>query len=222
MVMASSGSGPNGPEGGQSRRSTPDHDVGGSRVSSRSGLGDQPLTSSMHPDPDCHVPDPTKPSADVVAEFTKFYKAAMPRLVAFLRWQGASLPDAADCAQESLAACFEQWSTIERHYAWCRTTATRGYARRLATIREHPVDDLNAVGSPLLSPVTDIDALEYRHTVLALLERLPLRQRQVLAWTYDGATTTEIAKSLQISPDAVRSNLRHARTTLRACRGEFE
>lgn len=170
------------------------------------------------PDADYRVPVPTKPSADVVAEFTTFYKTALPRLVAFLRWQGAPLPDAADCAQESLAACFQQWSTIKWHYAWCRTTASRGYARHLATIREHPVDDLNTIGWPLLTPATDIDALEHRHTVLALLDRLPDRQRQVLAWTYDGATTAEIAEALKISPDAVRSNLHHARTTLRAHR----
>jgi RNA polymerase sigma-70 factor (ECF subfamily) len=60
------------------------------------------------PDADCRVPVPTELSAGVVAEFTTFYKAALPRLVAFLRWQGASLPDAADCAQESFAACFQQ------------------------------------------------------------------------------------------------------------------
>jgi RNA polymerase sigma factor (sigma-70 family) len=178
-------------------------------------------TAPPSPDPDHRAPVPATPSADVVAEFTMFYKAALPRLVAFLRWQGAPLPDAADCAQEALAACFQQWSTIEWHYAWCRITASRGYARHLATIREHPVDDLSTIGSPLLIPATDIDALEHRHTVLAVLDRLPLRQRQVLAWTYDGATTTEIAETLQISSDAVRSNLYHARTTLRAHRDEL-
>lgn len=177
------------------------------------------------PDPDRRqthcAPDPTKPSTDVVAEFTTFYKATLPRLVAFLRWQGASLPDASDCAQESLALCFQQWSSIERHHAWCRTTASRAYARHVATIPEHPIDDLNTAGSPLITPDTDIDALEHRHTVLAILDRLPLRQRQVLAWTYDGATTAEIAEALRISPDAVRSNLHHARATLRAHRDEI-
>lgn len=196
------------------------------------------MTSSTLPDPDPdprraqpialpslevdhRAPVPATPSAAVVAEFTTFYKATLPRLVAFLRWQGAPLPDAADCAQAALAACFQQWSTIERPYAWCRTTASRDYARQLATIREHPVDDLDTVGSPRLISAAEIDALEHRHTVLALLARLPLRQRQVLAWTYDGATTTEIAETLHISPETVRSNLRHARTTLRALRDEL-
>jgi RNA polymerase sigma factor (sigma-70 family) len=179
----------------------------------------QPIAA---PSPDAdHRAALAEPSADVVVEFTTFYKATLPRLVAFLRWQGAPLPDAADCAQEALTACFQQWSTIEWPYPWCRTTASRGYARYLATIREHSVDDPNTVGFPHLLLTTDIDALEHRHTVLAILDRLPLRQRQVLAWTYDGATTTEIAETLQISPDAVRSNLRHARTTLRSHRDEL-
>jgi RNA polymerase sigma factor (sigma-70 family) len=180
----------------------------------------QPITCSSPPaDHDALIP--TTPSANVVAEFTAFYKAAMPRLVAFLRWQGAMLPDAADCAQEALTACFHQWSTIERPYPWCRTAASRGYARHLATVREYPMDDLHDVGSPLFISDTDIDALEYRHTVLALLDRLPPRQRQVLAWTYDGATNTEITEALKISSDAVRSNLRHARATLRAHRDKL-
>lgn len=115
------------------------------------------------PDANYRVPVTTEPSADVVAEFTTFYKTALPQLVAFLRWQGAPLPEAADCAQEALAACFQQWTTIEQPYAWCRTTASRRYARYLATIREHPVDDLNTVGYPLLTPAIDIDALEHRH-----------------------------------------------------------
>ena len=63
------------------------------------------MTSSTLPDPDPDrrqtgpiappsphaehpAPVPATPSTDVVAEFTTFYKAALPRLVAFLRWQG--------------------------------------------------------------------------------------------------------------------------------------
>jgi RNA polymerase sigma-70 factor (ECF subfamily) len=72
-----------------------------------------------------------------------------------------------------------------------------------------------AAGSPLIAPGTDLDAFEQRHTVMRLLDLLPARQRQVMAWTYDGATPAEIADSLKISSDAVRSNLRKARIALR-------
>jgi RNA polymerase sigma-70 factor (ECF subfamily) len=53
-----------------------------------------------------------------------------------------------------------------------------------------------------------------------MIEQLPPRQRQVLAWTYDGATPTEIAEALQISPDAVRANLHKARAAMRRILGE--
>ena len=154
--------------------------------------------------------------AEVAAEFTAFYRETAPRLVAFLRWQGASVPDAADCAQEALTQAFRQWSTLRNPRAWCRLVASRLYARQVATLREHPADDLDcAAGAPLLAPGTSVAELESRHTVLALLKDLSPRQRQVVAWTYDGATPAEIADALQITDAAVRSNLYKARTTLR-------
>lgn len=164
---------------------------------------------------------PAAASAAERSEFTAFYRDTAPRLVAFLRWQGAPLPDAADCAQEALAQAFRRWSTLRHPHAWCRLVASRLYARHLATVHEYPAEDLDrAAGAPLLAPDTGVDELEQRHTVLALLDHLPPRQRQVMAWTYDGATPAEIAAALQISPDAVRSNLHKARTSLRDRRGE--
>jgi RNA polymerase sigma factor (sigma-70 family) len=166
------------------------------------------------------TPELTDHAAKVV-EFTAFYRQSVPKLVAFLRWHGAPLPDAADCAQEALTLAFQNWSTIDSPRAWCRLVASRLYARRVATIQEDAVDDLaRAGGSPLLAPDTALDEFEQRHTILALLGQLPPRQRQVMAWTYDGATPTDIAEALQISPDTVRSNLYKARTTLREITGE--
>lgn len=92
--------------------------------------------------------------------------------------------------------------------------ASRLYAHRIASV-ETPLENVETAGSPLLAPRTDIDALEQRHTVLRLLNRLPPRQRQVMAWTYDGATPTEIAQALRITPEAVRASLKKARATLR-------
>lgn len=146
--------------------------------------------------------------------FAVFYRKSAPRLVAFLRWQGAAFPDAADCAQEALTLAFHNWSTIREPHAWCRVVASRLYARQLA-VTEEPVNDPETAGSLLLGSGTDIGALEQRHDVLRLLEQLPPRQRQVMAWTYDGATPTEIAETLQIKPEAVRGSLKKARVTLR-------
>ncbi len=180
------------------------------------------------PDPDttvhtaaAHAPEvasrgsessPGPPDREV---FTAFYRDSAPRLVGFLRWQGAGLPDAAECAQEALIRCYQRWSSIEHHHAWCRLVASRLYTRRLASL-EQPAEDASTLGSPLITPASDLDALEQRHEVLRILDLLPSRQRQVMAWTYDGATSTEIAKVLKITPEAVRASLMKARATLRA------
>ncbi|HXV94828.1 MAG TPA: sigma-70 family RNA polymerase sigma factor [Pseudonocardia sp.] len=155
------------------------------------------------------------PDAAAVAAFTAFYRSSAPRLVGFLVWQGARLPDAAECAQEALTEAFRQWSSIREPHAWCRRVASRLYARRFAA-PEEPVADLDATaGRPLLPAGAGVDDLHRRHEVLRLLDLLPARQRQVMAWTYDGATPAEIADALRITPEAVRANLYKARTTLR-------
>lgn len=57
---------------------------------------------------------------------------------------------------------------------------------------------------------------EQRHEVLRVLDLLPLRQRQVMAWTLDGYPPAQIADELGITAEAVRSSLRKARRTLAA------
>ena len=165
------------------------------------------------------VPQHDRPSAvdaeTDVAAFTAFYRRTTPKLVAFLRWQGASLPDATDCVQDTMIAAFQQWPTLHTPAAWCRLVASRTYARRLASLHEDPVSDVETTGAVLRSDA-DLDGLEQRHTVLRCLDRLPPRQRQVMAWIYDGATPTEVADALNLTPEAVRSTLYKARATLRA------
>jgi RNA polymerase sigma factor (sigma-70 family) len=183
------------------------------------------------PDPDDHSasetvakrraaedgPGPRQERVDrgVVAKFTDFYKSAVPRLVTFLAWHGAPLPDACDCVQDTMIAAFQQWPTLRDPYAWCRTVASRRYARHLATVHEEPTGDLEPASGHSLGADHELRAVEERHAVLRALARLPLRQRQVMAWTFDGATPTEIADNLAIKPAAVRSNLYKARSALR-------
>jgi RNA polymerase sigma factor (sigma-70 family) len=147
-------------------------------------------------------------------EFIAFYRVAAPRLVAFVRSLGARYPDAAECAQEALFLAFTSWPTIRQPYPWCRTVARRVWIRRLES-REDPTEDPETAGEPLFPCGTDFDLLEQRHAVLRALGQLPPRQREVMAWHYDGASHSEIAEALGISPEAVRSNLRKARTALR-------
>jgi RNA polymerase sigma-70 factor (ECF subfamily) len=153
-------------------------------------------------------------SPRVVAEFSAFYREFTPTLVAFLVWQGARVSDATEIAQDTMTLVFQSWESIRQPKAWARTVASRGYARRIGSLQEDPTDPLPTVHTPLLPIDTDLDALTGRHEVLRLLALLPPRQRQVMAWTYDGYHPTEIAQELALTPEAVRASLLKARRTL--------
>jgi RNA polymerase sigma-70 factor (ECF subfamily) len=139
--------------------------------------------------------------------FAGFYRAFMPRLVAFLRYQGVPLQDAADIAQDTMFKACGRWSSIAAPQAWTKRVASRAWGRRLAGLTEDPVADLP---EPLLT-CTDVADWEQRHDILRILDALPLRQRQVLAWTLDGHTPGEIAVELHLPPETVRANLYKAR-----------
>ena len=156
-------------------------------------------------------PSPLSPLPDVQG-FSDFYRQFVPSLVAFLVWQGARLPEAADIAQETMIQAYRHWSTIDHPRAWARRVASRMLTRRVATIEE-PVDQVGE-RTALLPASIDVTAWEQRHDVLHALVHLPLRQRQVMAWTLDGYRPSEIAAELRITPEAVRSNLKKARRAL--------
>jgi RNA polymerase sigma-70 factor (ECF subfamily) len=161
--------------------------------------------------------------------FTAFYRTFVPTLVAFLRWQGVPLRDAADIAQETMIEAYRRWQTIEHPPAWTRRVASRMWARRVAQVvdgsaAESVADPPTAAAEEAelarpatgLLAITDVTAWEERHDVLLALETLPPRQRQVLAWTLADYTPTEIADELKMSPEAVRASLLKARRALAA------
>jgi RNA polymerase sigma-70 factor (ECF subfamily) len=144
--------------------------------------------------------------------FATFYKSFTPTLVAFLIWQGVPLQHAADVAQETMTDAYRSWETIRRPEAWARRVASRRWARQIAGSVEESVD---VVPEPILvRDISDLAKWEERHDVLRILNQLPSRQRQVLAWRLDGYTPTEIAEELQMTPEAVRASLYKARRTL--------
>lgn len=150
---------------------------------------------------------------DTDTAFSAFYRRFVPTLVAFLVWQGGRLPDAADITQETMIKAYQRWSEIRHPESWARRVASRELVRRTASVEEDLVNDPSEHSS-LLPTLTSVEAWEQRHEVLRLLDRLPPRQRQVLAWTLDGYTPAEIADELKITPEAVRANLMKARRAL--------
>ncbi|GAA4959462.1 RNA polymerase sigma factor [Actinoplanes utahensis] len=150
-------------------------------------------------------------STTETAAFSAFYRAEAAGLVNFLLWMGAGLADAADLTQETMIDAFRSWPDIGHPGAWVRRVASRKFFRRTSDA-ERPTDpDLL---NPLLPPHHDAAEWEQRHDVLRLLALLPWRQRQVMAWSFDGYQPQEIAAELDISPETVRSNLKLARRAL--------
>lgn len=148
------------------------------------------------------------------AEFTLFYVEDMPKLVGFLIVHGARPVTAAELAQDAMTEAYRQWDTIDAPRAWVRTVAARAWWRRAEREKKETSQEGLPEPNVLLSAEDSIE-IENRHAFIALARGLPLRQRQVMAWTYDGYQPTEIAAMLGISPAAVRSALRDARTALR-------
>jgi RNA polymerase sigma factor (sigma-70 family) len=142
--------------------------------------------------------------------FSCFYRATIRSLVGFLLIQGASLPIAAEIAQEAMIKAYQRWNTVTHPKAWVYTVAGRALVRQVADIREDPCEQTPEPTS--LLPAPDMAAeWEVRQDLLRILPSLPIRQRQVLAWTFAGYTPSEIAQQLRVTPDAVRASLKKAR-----------
>jgi len=146
-------------------------------------------------------------------DFAVFYRSEVRPLVGFLMMQGAGVADAADLAQESMVEAFRRWVTIRHPRAWVRRVATRAYIRRATAIQEQPTCDVPEP-SLLLRPQADIAVWEQRQEVLRALAALPQRQRQIMAWIYDGFTPQEIAEELGLTAEAVRASALKARRAL--------
>lgn len=157
-----------------------------------------------------------------LAEFSKFYMEYVPRLVALLVCEGIAVSDAADCVQETLIDALPPvWATLEHPYGWCRRVAHRKACDLIKRRKESPVSNPELTGAPLLAPDFNMQRFEATHELLHWLGQLKSdKQRQILAWTYDGATPMEIAEELRMHPATVRSTLRNAREALRRLRAE--
>lgn len=152
-------------------------------------------------------------------EIGKFYESSAPRLVAFLVATGFPAQDAADAVQQAiLEALPPQWARIREKYGWCRLTAYRRACDIRRRNREAFLgDDVPELGSSLLTDQQAIDAIandEFLRVLDTRLASAPI-QREIMIWTYDGATPREIAEALGMNQESVRSSLRAARAKMR-------
>jgi RNA polymerase sigma factor (sigma-70 family) len=164
-----------------------------------------------------HLDEPGGPHPLPVASdeaFADFYRSFVTVLVRFLIWQGAPVQVAADLAQETMIKAYRNWPRIEHPRAWARRVASRELVRHTART-EAPVACIPEPTSLLPRPDEAL-AWEQHHDLLQLLAGLPARQRQVMAWTYDGYSPSQIAEELGIEAATVRASLQKARRTLAA------
>jgi RNA polymerase sigma-70 factor (ECF subfamily) len=151
------------------------------------------------------------------AEFSVFYGKTVKKLIGFVINHGASLPVAADVAQDTMIKAYLRWGELRRPEAWVHTVASRAYIRRATDLRmvEEPMEQVPEPTSLLPEPNAAVH-WETRHDMLRLVRKLPYRQRQIMAWTLSDYTPSEIAEQLDLNPEAVRASLKKARRTL-AC-----
>jgi RNA polymerase sigma-70 factor (ECF subfamily) len=161
--------------------------------------------------------DPAVDKAARDLEFTLFYTQDMPRLTAFLMVYGARPRSVAEIvAHEAMSFAYESWDVIERPRAWVRTTAARMWLKRHAQNKmELAYDELPPSPWAQEAVPSTADQIETRHVLLSVLRELPLVQRAVLAYHYDGYTSTEIATFLGKQPSTVRATKRDALVAVR-------
>lgn len=167
-------------------------------------------------DPDEVEPANTAPAPDLDHEITQFYLESFPRLVALLMWMNASHSDALDCAHDAIEKAVGRWEVLRNPYPWCRTTMLRiFYKRSDQQRREPPMDPQDASAVYDRQAEDSLAEIENQHHMLEATKRLSAQQRVVVALTYDGATSAEIATELGLPPATVRSRLSTARQIMR-------
>jgi RNA polymerase sigma factor (sigma-70 family) len=148
------------------------------------------------------------------AEFAEFFRAEHKKLIRFVIAIGAGGDEAAEIAQLTFVKAFEGWDAIRTPRAWIRRVAANELtACRQAARRETPQAALPDSPVPV-STALAVELTEEASQVLAALEALPPRQRQVMAWIVDGFGAAEIARELGLSPASVRQSHAKARKNL--------
>jgi len=147
-------------------------------------------------------------------EFAEFFRAEHKKLIRFVMANGADADRAAEIAQMTFVKAFECWDVIRAPRAWIRRVAVNELtAARQAARRETPQATLPDSPAPV-SPALAVELTEEARQVLAALQALPPRQRQVMAWIIDGFGATEIAREFGVSPESVRQSYAKARKNL--------
>ncbi|MFF4362829.1 RNA polymerase sigma factor [Streptomyces sp. NPDC001351] len=163
------------------------------------------------------TPDDPDPSADQWAgqsSFTDFYASEVRLIVLFVYKNGATWDDAWDATQNAFAEAFQRWDSIDYPAKYVRATALRNYRAQ----KQRSSEDVRRATEAewFYFPSFDqLKLLDEEKDVIDAIAKLPERQREVMAWNYDGFSIPEISDLLHVDPRRVRSNLHLARKRLK-------
>ncbi len=150
-------------------------------------------------------------------EIAAFYDREMPRLVLFVMTLSSSLDGhaAADIAQTAFERALPRWPGLRYPKAWLYKVAhNEAVARAAAVEREMPTAAIPDQPDQMSVALAAEWRAEQRD-VMAHLQALAPKQRQVMTWTLAGFTDAEIGEALGLSTDAVKQRRRDAKNNLR-------
>lgn len=159
-----------------------------------------------------------------VAALFQSHRLAMVRLAVLLV---DDVETSEDVVQEAFAALHRRWPALaDREAALgylrsCVLNGSRSVLRRRRTVRRNPYPEAGT----LTVDAADRGVLlaEEHREVIAALQRLPRRQREVIVLRYwSELTEAQVAATLNISLGAVKSNAFHARQAIAAALGGAE
>lgn len=163
-------------------------------------------------------------------DLTSFINAYRGPLIGLIASWGAPWNEASEIAQDSFSeawlsreSCRGEWNDPEAFGRWLRGVALNQYRnwarsrwrRRARTVTLSPEIFEQVASAPDPVPSEHLEALR------AAIQRLPVRQRQVVLMHYlEETSVKEVATLLSVSATTVEGRLYQARRTLRRLLGE--
>lgn len=163
---------------------------------------------------------PMRPAGD--PDFVAFFKHEYHAVIGFLLKNGFDFHVAEDATAEAMTTAFRRWPPGHNPRGWVRTVAYRLAIKQKQAMTNYLDRSANQNGGqPTHDGTEAFRVIEHQSALLRLLNHLPDTQRLALALHLDGFTSLETAAIMTditghpIQPATARSNLRHARTTLK-------
>ncbi|MEU7615359.1 sigma-70 family RNA polymerase sigma factor [Micromonospora rifamycinica] len=157
-----------------------------------------------------------KRRAEVLQEFSEFYRAEYRTLLQAAMYAGANKHQADEATATAMREVMRRWDRLDRPLAYARRAVISNFlkekTRSLDRIRRRQVEKQAGTVESREDP--GMTVWEDREWVMQMLNSLPPGQRDVMAFIVDGFTPTEIAALLGRSPAAIRQSLHHARLRL--------